>query len=466
MKKPVDEQVIQIDTRYAVILFYASVFMVFLIAIFRDFDRDELEAVHSAWKLLQGESIYKDFFQHHHAFLYHLISPVIDLFGEDVIVLYVLRLINFSCFLGMLWCTFQIMEVVFQNKQTSWLSVFLLASTVIFVEKAIEIRPDVPQILFGLFAILFLFRHVYGREQWTHLLSAFCLGVSFLFLQKAIFIVAGLGALQLIWHFESRFSLKKLITYWLIFGITISPYFILLISEQEFENYVFWNWIINMHFDDAFSPFKVILNSFYYNHILWVFFLLGIINCFKNTGRDLSILSLLLLGSVFLVQAPYRQYFMSALPLMCGVAAYGMLNVLSLKRLKLVVILAFIVPAVFLVRTLIVYPNAPQVAKINWVLNHTEPTDFVYDGNIDFNIFRKDLDFFWYSVAPGKGGLATYQKLKPYTYDIYVLIEECSPRLISNKFIEDINHPIIKEQYKKSSEYDDLYIRKSTLLLD
>ena len=33
-------------------------------------NHDELEAVHTAWKIVQGEVIYADFFQHHHPLFY------------------------------------------------------------------------------------------------------------------------------------------------------------------------------------------------------------------------------------------------------------------------------------------------------------------------------------------------------------------------------------------------------------
>ena len=45
-------------------------------------NHDELEAVHTAWKTVQGEVIYADFFQHHHPLFYAWLAPVIMLSGE------------------------------------------------------------------------------------------------------------------------------------------------------------------------------------------------------------------------------------------------------------------------------------------------------------------------------------------------------------------------------------------------
>tara|TARA_Y100001958_G_C20755854_1_gene238132 strand:- start:23 stop:520 length:498 start_codon:yes stop_codon:yes gene_type:complete len=103
--------------------------------------------------------------------------------------------------------------------------------------------------------------------------------------------------------------------------------------------------------------------------------------------------------------------------------------------------------------------NKFQLKKIEYVLSLTDTNDLVYDGDIQFNLFRRDLDFFWYSIREKTGGLATFQKLKPYKYDIYELIEQKKPKVISNYKL-DINNPLILSKYKIDHLYDDLLIRK------
>ena len=48
------------------------------------FDHDEFEATHTAWKILQGEEIYVDFFQHHHSLFYYSLIPTLAAFGSSV----------------------------------------------------------------------------------------------------------------------------------------------------------------------------------------------------------------------------------------------------------------------------------------------------------------------------------------------------------------------------------------------
>jgi len=102
--------------------------------------------------------------------------------------------------------------------------------------------------------------------------------------------------------------------------------------------------------------------------------------------------------------------------------------------------------------------NTSQLQKISYVLSITKPGDYVYDGNTSFNIFRKDLDFFWFSVDQGDA-LTTYAKMTGYEYSIYELIDRFKPKVISNYFIADMADQRIAAHYKQSSQYNDLFIR-------
>jgi hypothetical protein len=144
---------------------------------------------------------------------------------------------------------------------------------------------------------------------------------------------------------------------------------------------------------------------------------------------------------------------------MCIISAIGLLSLLKHWQIITMVILSFLVPIIFYIRIIIVYPHNEQLEKIEWVLRNTNASDYVYDGDIYFNLYRKDIDYFWYSTEPAKGGLGTYQKLKPYSYDIYESISKFEPKIISNLFIEDMSNPIIQSNYNKSDKYPDLYIR-------
>ncbi|WP_421763413.1 ArnT family glycosyltransferase [Ekhidna sp.] len=433
---------------------------VFSMSLFRDFDHDEFEAVHTAWKILTGEVIYIDFFQHHHPFFYYLIIPFIKLIGEKTLTLLILRLFIFSFFLGILRISYLLIRDIFDSNKIAWLAILLLVSTSMFSQKAIEIRPDVPQVFFGLFAIFTYLRNFKGDSRNPLYLSALFMAISFLFLQKTFFIIAGLGLTQIYHLYIKELSIKKLTIYWSVFILCICPYYLYLSFTDQIGTYLFWNWTLNMNFVGSFSPFNTLIDSFYINQFIWLFYFVGLVVFFRHQ-KTLILLSLLLLAFIFLVQAPYRQYFMPFVPFMCGISAAAMLRVLNEKQTKIIVALTVLVPMIYFIRSIIVYPNKPELQKIDWVLDQTEPMDHVYDGDIYFNLYRKDIDFFWYSTDPQKGGLVTYKKLRNYDYNIYEAINKHSPKIISGLFIEDMNRPEIKENYFQSEDYPDLYIRKN-----
>ena len=57
------------------------------------------------------------------------------------------------------------------------------------------------------------------------------------------------------------------------------------------------------------------------------------------------------------------------------------------------------------------------------------------------------------------GALATYKFLYPYTYNVYNLINQYKPKIISNYYIDDMNHNAISKHYQVSNQYSDIYIR-------
>jgi hypothetical protein len=93
-------------------------------------------------------------------------------------------------------------------------------------------------------------------------------------------------------------------------------------------------------------------------------------------------------------------------------------------------------------------------------LQNSVPADFIYDGNIKFNLFRRDLHYFWYSVAPG-GHIDTYNQLTNNRfgdYDICQLIKSRNPKIISD-FEVRISDCGLEEVYHET-ELENLYIRK------
>ncbi|EKE14722.1 MAG: hypothetical protein ACD_12C00326G0003 [uncultured bacterium] len=151
---------------------------------------------------------------------------------------------------------------------------------------------------------------------------------------------------------------------------------------------------------------------------------------------------------------------MPMIPLVAMIAANFFIYIIDGEKRILTVLL--IVTVVFPLLILLFLPlrngNYGQIKKINYVLSQTSSKDYVYDGKNQFNVFRKDLDFFWFSLD-SKGALTTYQTITTYHYNIYELIEKIKPKVISNNFI-DLNEEGIANHYQQSDQYSDIYLIK------
>ena len=145
-----------------------------------------------------------------------------------------------------------------------------------------------------------------------------------------------------------------------------------------------------------------------------------------------------------------------------GLAARGFTDVFGGRERIAVLTLLFtaFIPLVNHVRGALLYTSAPQLAKIQYVLDLTDPEDYVYDGNIFFNLFRRDVDFIWFMAGEPYKAAETLAILKDYDYNVYRAIAEYKPKVISSFGIDNMNDPRIAEHYVPSPEYDDLFIRK------
>ncbi len=444
---------------------YSSLVFFGLLAVWsafvRPFGHDEFEAIHTAWKMWSGERIYLDFFQHHHFLYYPILGWLISIFSESVNMVLAARGLSLMMALGIVWITYRIGTLRY-TREIALLAVFLLTTTFIFLDKVLEVRPDVPQALSGLIAIFFWLQYDENKKRGYLILTAFALFVSFLFLQKAVFLIALLGLYTLYRLIKKTLPFADFLLLWGILSSFLLFVVGYLVQTGIWSEYFFLNWTVNTRLLNTFSPLEYLWFSMIENPVLWLVYFGGS-GWFLITKKIqlISYLALGLLMSVFLARTPFAQYYLMALPLVSLIAAET--SILLMRRFKEVPVLCLLGLSVlypaFLVYDEAHKTNREQFAKIEYVLSVTAATDLVYDGDANFNLFRKDMDYFWFSVKPKKGVLAAYQTLRPYEYDPYLLIQSRQPKLISDSFLSTKN-PIIRDGYTRSEKYKDFWIRK------
>jgi len=181
--------------------------------------------------------------------------------------------------------------------------------------------------------------------------------------------------------------------------------------------------------------------------------------------KRLAFLGAGLFASVFLVRAPYPQYLIHSYPLLAVLAAAPVAYLY--KRRKAGVLIGVALATVLWYSSSIVgtpfvwQTNTDLLAKIDHVLEITDESDYVLDGRPEFNVFRKDVSYFWYSVYGEKSMLASYRTMEPFPLDFLERIETYEPKVVSATILAEelLQMPQMRERYSPDSHYPELLIR-------
>jgi 4-amino-4-deoxy-L-arabinose transferase-like glycosyltransferase len=429
------------------------------------FDRDELEHIHTAWKIARGQKIFTDFFQHHHPFFDYMITPIINTYGSTIETLLVGRYIMLVLTACILAVTYVLAVEVFKNREVGVLGLILTSATTAFFMKSIEIRPDVPEILTGLLAIYFFFVYYDKRSSWNLIASGVFLAASFLFLQKAMVLIIPIGGILIYDVLKKRMPLRDAALYAAAFFAALLPYYIYLVIDGSFVRYFEMTWIVNFYIPQLFSRFGSVATLIRENTVTCVFYFVGVIALLRS-GKEwrFAALSLcLLVLPVILFKNLWKQYYLPAVPPAAIVAGYAVHSIFNSRLTRLIVILgAIYLPLSYMHNHGFFNMNddkrRAQLDKIEYVLSITREGDKVYDGSALFNVFRDDIDYFWFCVSYPYC-LYAYQRFADYPYNIYELIATEKPKVISGTGIHSFDDIRIKYKYRVSDMYPDLYIR-------
>jgi hypothetical protein len=446
-------------------IFAGILVSVFLYSYTRYFDPDEIEHLHTGWKLAHGQRIYVDFFQHHHPFFDYIIAGVVRTYGGTVETIFVSRYVMLLFTAGILAATYLLSVRLFKNAEVGVLSMILTSTVVAFYTKSIEIRPDVPQALAGLLSIYFLFSYYDKRSLKSLVASSVFLAVSFLFLQKSVALIIAIGALLLFDLYKKRVGYRHIVIYAAVFLLSLSPYYIYLLLGGTFEQYFVMNWLVNYYMEEVVGRTNSLIAFSRENTLTCVFYLIGLITMYRSSKHErfAALSVLLLLMTVILFNNLWRQYFLLTMPLIAIVASYAIYSSFSSRLIRFVVLIG----AIYFPMTYM-HNYAPfnmdnreqlgQLAKIEYVLSITDEGDKVYDGDVIFNVFRDDIDYFWFCFEK-PSCLNAYKKIAPYRYDIYQSVAKQNPKVISNFRIHSFGDIRLRNKYKVSDSYPDLYLR-------
>jgi len=436
-----------------------------------EFSIDEFEHIHSTWYIQNNFRPYTDFFQHHHPLLWYVLLPFLNILGHSVHILFVFRVIMLMFAFGSGFLIYRISLKLFQCKETGLISVMMLFSTVMYVVCCFTIRPDVPQIFFGLLSLYYFISFLKTLSAKHVCLSGLFASISFLFLQKTIFLLMAYGIILCFKLIRKNIQFKPVLYFSASFLAPVLVYLGILGLNGSLGDYFLANWFVNLNYaeEDRFFFFLTLKEYILKDIFFWLFSIFGLWYVIRHGKsrvniRETAFICILIFCSLFVIKRPWKHNYLFVFCMLSLFAGFSLRYFIEKFRMKAVLrVISFLI-----ILTLPVYflllrtsnTNKKDVERAEYVLLNSSETDSVYDGKNLFNLFRPDLHYFWFSLKKNHG-LDTYNKLtggKYSDYDICHLIKEKKPKFISN-FLLDLDACGLTNTYRLT-KYDGLYVRR------
>lgn len=319
---------------------YRVVILVFILIAFfiripilqvRSFDPDEFQHLHSARQIYHGEIPYRDYFDHHTPFLHFILSGLYPIVGEDINILFVARSLMLV-FTTIILCLTFILARQLYGTDTGLFAVLFLSYVLIFLEKTIEIRPDLGAVTFWLASMIFMVKGIQTKVSWKwHLLSGLSMGTAVMFTQKSIFGLPGIF-IALVYPIIDRrvgVSWRKQRKQVLAFlGGIAAPVLltcVFFLAHGALWQFINCNFIMNSQWKVRFSPTGYIKQMIQQNPFFPVMGLAGLLvnivwlHRREEVARGIFIpvfCTISVLIGLFILPVPYRQYYLLFIPLL------------------------------------------------------------------------------------------------------------------------------------------------------
>jgi len=405
----------------------------------RVFDPDELEHTHAAWSVFKGLLPYRDFFEHHTPWFYFALSPFFRWFAVDQSYESARRFLFFGRLFSLMLAALSVVLVtrvgrLVANRRVGLLSGLFVAAQPVFIQKTLEIRPDVPAFLFFMGALWLLLRGLLEEERLTtprlrwFLGGGLCLGAAIMCTQKMLFVLPGAFLGLGLWALAGgRRALVARMPALLVVGLGVAAPALLtwlgFALHGGGRQFIYDNFLLNARFQlRSFRGVQVTLKT---SWPILVLALLGAsvaIHRFSRADRrrygDVLLLCTLggLIAGIAVVPVVYEQYCLVPLSIACLFAARGLSFLVELARERARA--WFLVGAILPLSVLPVlylgwsfgHGNDGQMARLRYVFDHTGPADSVLDGWLGTQVFRPHPLYYFFMHRELLGALSESDK--------------------------------------------------------
>jgi 4-amino-4-deoxy-L-arabinose transferase-like glycosyltransferase len=372
----------------------------------REFDADEFEHAHAAWSWFGGLVPYKDFFEHHTPWYYYALRPFFNCFDvaasfdSATHFLLFVRVISLGLAALSLWLVYRLGRD-WEAPNVGLLAALMLAAQPIFLQKSIEIRPDMLALPFCLAGLLWLLRGLATERLPWFLAAGLAIGGALMSTQKVLFVLPGTMAGLGLWALSARLRVRVLhvASFLAAVAVPAAVTWAAFAARGAGGEFIANNFLLNAGWRHTgtgelakllWTSGPVLALALWGLRQTWVHLRRADSGDRPHGDLLLACTMVGLFAGVAVIPVAYRQYYLLPLPIACLLAARSALALAErARRWQLVV--AVVVMAALPLNTLresFVERNDRQLARLRHVYETTAPTDVVLDGWAGTGVFR------------------------------------------------------------------------------
>jgi hypothetical protein len=385
----------------------------------RAFDPDEFEHAHAAWSAFSGMLLYRDFFEHHTPWYYYALRPFFNWFQVDASLdsakqfLILGRALSFALTILSLGLVVRIGRH-WQDRRIGLLAGLLLVTQPIFLQKTLEMRPDVPALAFFLGGVALLLR---GLEQESDAppsgrrwfaAAGLAVGGAVMCTQKALFVLPGALVGLAVWALaggSARAVRSRILSIVLFVAGVCVPAALTwaaFAAQGAGREFITNNFLLNARWKHTATHqlLKLLTTSGPVLALALVGMTRSLVRFFRGPeprrhGDVVLICTVIgLFLGVLVVPAAHRQYYLMPLPILCLFAAEGLYFLVALAYARArpwllgVALAGLAVLPIIALRDAYRESNDEQLARLQRVYETTKPADLVMDGWAGMGVFR------------------------------------------------------------------------------
>ncbi len=390
----------------------------------RPFDPDEFEHAHAAWCVFKGMLPYKDFFEHHTPWYHYTLRPFFHWFDVDVSFESARHFLLFGRALSLALTLVSILLValigrLWKNGRVGLVAGLFLVGQPFFLQKTIEMRPDVLALPFFLGSLWLLLRGLAtgtdgARRSLRYFLAGgLSLGAAVMCTQKMLFVLPGallgLGLWSLFAGREGRARILLTMAFLLGVCVPAALTWAAFALHHAGGKFIANNFLLNANWKHVEA--EQLRNLIETSRPILALSLLGacasLYRFFRSEQRQYAGILLVcivvgLFAGLLVVPVAHRQYYLMPLPIVCLFAAQALFLLVERARegarpwlLILATIPLMVLPARDVQATLKLR-NDRQLARLRYVFENTKPTDVVMDGWEGTGVFRPHAFYYFF----------------------------------------------------------------------